>query len=292
MKTSIIIPNYNMFDTLKYCIDSICNQNLTKEQFKSIEVIVVDDGSDVKGLDMLYEIYKNAIESKGMMFNLVRSYKNKGRAYARNLGASVSSGEILVFIDADIVLHSTYLKETIVRHQFLDKIVLVGFKENISIKDPLLSKLSPKIRKPNIYKDFRFNKYVSKDWIGLYPVKTERTINCVKESNYFKDFGMGRVIGPFDLPCMVVSHNLSLKRKEFEKIGGFEVRFSKRWGFEDTYLGARLIANENYVIPLLSTGVFHIEVIDEESSGLKAKKYSDMKYNFKLYKNLIKKKCL
>ena len=284
---------HNNFDLFENTLHSIVNQNLTSGQFKSLEVIAVDDGSQVRGVDSLSNYFENILGQKGIRFNFVRLHNNMGRAVARNTGADIANGDLLIFLDSDVALERNYLKETIIRHQFLDKIVLVGFKENIELNDSKTIGDNHKLlRKPVVDNDFRFNKVITKDWVGLHPVGTLRTVNCIKETDSFKNFGYGRTVGPFDLPCMVVSHNMSVKHNEFFKAGGFEKKLSLNWGFEDTYLGAKLIARGNYVIPLLSTGVFHIEHASEEKTNVKKDKYREMNHNFKIYKELINRELI
>ncbi|MBW2739919.1 MAG: glycosyltransferase family 2 protein [Deltaproteobacteria bacterium] len=284
---SIIIPTFNTYDTLELCLKSICNQDLTPEQFRSFEIIVVDDGSSVSGLDMIYKRFSEMINHKGANFNLVRMYNNQGRSIARNVGAQVAKNDVLFFIDSDIVLQKDYLRESMLRHQYLNKVILVGFKENVGINSKSVSLGDIFDRSPLIKTDFRFSKQVTRNWIGLYLVTEARMVSCINETDHFKHFGLGTTVGPFDLPCMVVSHNISVKRKEFKRCGGFDKALGKRWGFEDTFLGVNLIARGNFVIPLLSTGVFHIEEVHEEQVGIKEKKYCQLADNFSVYKNLV-----
>src|SRR3989344_5317436 len=282
---SVLIPVYNGVEQLELCLRSIANQDLTESQFKRIEVVVVDDGSQVRGMDVLEDYLSKIIENKGIQFYLIRSYKNSGRSRARNIGLQRCSGDVIIFLDSDVLLDRDYIRETMVRHQCLENIALVTFKENIDINDKRVISDDPfdLIRKPDIYKDFRFSKMVHQGWLGLHPVKEERVVNCVKETDYFKDFGMGRVVGPFDLPCMFVTHSASVKLREVERTGGFSSEF-RGWGYEDTCFGAFLIANGNYIVPLLSTGVFHLELPFE---GEKERKYSEMTRNFETYKRIL-----
>ena len=85
---------------------------------------------------------------------------------------------------------------------------------------------------------------------------------------------------------MVTTGNLSIKKKELDAIGGFDRGFVG-WGFEDTFLGAKLIANGNYVVPVLATGTYHLgqEKVD------KIKRYNSVDFNRNLrkYKELVSK---
>ena len=89
MDISLIIPTRDRQNTLKNCLDS-----LKGSQFPRFEVIVVDDCSqqNVSDLVMAYG------------HKVVRLDKPSGAWYARNRGAQEAKGEILVFIDSDMII--------------------------------------------------------------------------------------------------------------------------------------------------------------------------------------------
>lgn len=94
-KLSIIIPVYNE----QLCIEN-CLVSLKKQTYKNREIIVVDDGSTDKTSEIL---------KKYQILKLTQYHKGPGTA--RNLGASKSSGEILVFVDADMTFEKNFLDE-------------------------------------------------------------------------------------------------------------------------------------------------------------------------------------
>lgn len=89
-KISIIIPVYNAEKYINATLDSILNQT-----FKDIEVILVNDGS----LDNSLSICKKYAEGDSRI--IVLNKKNEGVSIARNTGIKSSSGEYILFIDAD-----------------------------------------------------------------------------------------------------------------------------------------------------------------------------------------------
>ena len=95
---SIIVPIYNVEDYLKECIDSILRQT-----FKNIEIILVNDGST----DRSYEICKTFRDDRIILINK----KNGGLSDARNKGVEASSGEYIVFVDSDDVIHHQLIEE-------------------------------------------------------------------------------------------------------------------------------------------------------------------------------------
>ncbi len=86
---SIIVPVYNAEKTLKQCIKSII-----KQTYENKEIILVNDASTDKSLD----IGKFMLKRGGVVVNLT---KNKGVDNARIKGLEVASGEYIMFVDAD-----------------------------------------------------------------------------------------------------------------------------------------------------------------------------------------------
>mgnify|MGYP001301866542 CR=1 FL=1 len=94
MKISVIIPVYNASLTLKECLDSVFESN-----YKNFEVIVVSDFSS----DNSIEIAKN------YKCKIIELDENKGPAFARNKGAEESQGDILLFLDSDVIINKNSL---------------------------------------------------------------------------------------------------------------------------------------------------------------------------------------
>lgn len=86
-KVSVIIPNFNRSELLKETINNVLSQSL-----KSIEVIVVDDGSTDDSVQV--------VQSFGSAVNLI-CQKNKGPSAARNTGLAFATGEYVQFLDSD-----------------------------------------------------------------------------------------------------------------------------------------------------------------------------------------------
>jgi len=103
---SIIIPVHNSEKTIGKCLESIFNQNYPKENY---ELIVVDDHSTDDSTKIISKY----------PCKLIRLSKNNGPANARNIGAKNSKGDILFFIDSDIILEKNSLSE--IKKTFEDK---------------------------------------------------------------------------------------------------------------------------------------------------------------------------
>lgn len=87
---SIIVPVYNVENTLERCVNSICNQG-----YDDIEIILVNDGSEDNSLRICYKLSKIDRRIR------VISQKNSGVSAARNLGIEVATGLYIGFVDSD-----------------------------------------------------------------------------------------------------------------------------------------------------------------------------------------------
>jgi len=107
---SIVIPTKDRENDLLKCIESICRQT-----FFPLEVLIVDDG---KISEHNKELIKNVLLKKEISYRYFK--KNKpGVAESRNLGAKESSGDLVLFLDDDVVLNEDYIKvliETWMKH--------------------------------------------------------------------------------------------------------------------------------------------------------------------------------
>lgn len=84
---SVIIPCYNREKYISEAIDSALVQS-----YPNIEIIVVDDGSTDKSVEVIKK-YKESV--------ILIEQKNKGPSAARNVGIQNSRGELLIFLDSD-----------------------------------------------------------------------------------------------------------------------------------------------------------------------------------------------
>jgi GT2 family glycosyltransferase len=89
LSLSIIVPVYNNPGDLRECLSTLAAQ-FTPD----MEIIVVDDASTDE----------TASVAAGMGARVIRLAKNSGPAAARNHGARQARGEILFFVDADVLL--------------------------------------------------------------------------------------------------------------------------------------------------------------------------------------------
>jgi len=117
IKISVIIPTYNRRQFLEKVLYSLFNQTQQKEDY---EIIVVDDGSTDDT-----SLFLNSLKTP-CRFRFVRQ-ENVGLSAARNHGAALAEGKILLFLDDDIVASCELLKEHLLSHSSgEEKIAVIG----------------------------------------------------------------------------------------------------------------------------------------------------------------------
>lgn len=120
-KISIIIPVYNTKpEFLKRCIQSIIQQN-----YSNLEIIVVDDGStNAETLECMV-----SFEETDERLHIIHQ-ENQGASVARKQGVDVTTGDFLMFVDSDDIIHKEaclYMHQLMVQNEC--ELVEVASKE-------------------------------------------------------------------------------------------------------------------------------------------------------------------
>ena len=158
---SIIIPVYNAEDTIVDCLDSLTKQTINKEDF---EVICIDDGST----DRTNKLLKN--------YNQILNYKvitqvNKGPSRARNKGAELAVGDIILFTDSDCVLDRNWIGEML---KPLEDKYITGVQGAYKTKQNSIIALFDQIDIESRYNKMKKNDFI--DSIGTYSAAYRRDV--------------------------------------------------------------------------------------------------------------------
>jgi len=109
---SIIIPVFNQAEKISRTLDSIIGQ-----QEKDLEVIIVNDGSKDNIQEILID-YQEKFQQAEIPYQFFNQ-ENQGAPAARNRGFKASTGDFLLFCDADAILKPNSLatmKQTLISH--------------------------------------------------------------------------------------------------------------------------------------------------------------------------------
>ena len=95
---SVIIPYFNNQNTIVEMLQSVLASSYT-----DIEIIIVNDGSDISPRVLLQTFLSGKIQ--------LIEQSNQGVSAARNRGAEHAQGEYLFFLDADDLIEPYYFEQ-------------------------------------------------------------------------------------------------------------------------------------------------------------------------------------
>jgi glycosyltransferase involved in cell wall biosynthesis len=98
IRLSVIMPAYNGMGVLERSLDALRDSDLPRKHW---ELIVVDDASTDDTGTLAARYADRVVRLDG---------QPRGPSYARNRGSEVAKGDVVVFIDADVVVHTCTLR--------------------------------------------------------------------------------------------------------------------------------------------------------------------------------------
>lgn len=160
-KISVIIPMYNEEKVISECLTS-----LIKQTWKDLEIIIVDDGSIDRSLEVVSNFNSDKKNINKFVSCEIKIFKqdHKGPGLVRNMGARQSSGEILVFVDADMTFHPKFIEKLTLPIRNGKTTGTFSKDEYVVNKDNVWSKCW------NINKKLPFNKMHPKNYPNKQPV--------------------------------------------------------------------------------------------------------------------------
>jgi len=199
---SVVVPTYRRPDALRATVAALLAVEYPDERY---EVIVVDDGSGDTTTEVVAEL------QQGASTKLVYLHQqNSGAAAARNHGARSATGEILIFVDDDIVVEPSHIRDHLVTRQSQGDALVNGHWEFSSDVYQALA------RTP--FGRFRIE---VERWVKEGIVKTPLTDGC-------------------EAPSAITACNLGIRRALFWDLGGFDESFPFA-GYEDQDLSYRAV---------------------------------------------------
>lgn len=193
MKASVIIPTYNRRDQLKMVLDGLTQQTC---DMTDVEVIVISDGSQDGTEEMLRQRAENGSLQLRPIFQ-----QNQGTATSRNHGLQEAQGDLIIFLDDDVVPRPVTLQAHFEAHD--------RYGPNVVVLGPLLT---PK-------------DYPMSPWVAWEQLMLEKQYLDMAKDNWqptARQFYTG---------------NVSLSRQALLDAGGFDATLRRG---EDVELGYRL----------------------------------------------------
>lgn len=204
---SLVVSTYNWKEALAVCLRSIAAQKVLP-----LEVVVADDGSRADTAGLIHDM------ARDFPVPLVHAWQeDKGfrLARARNLGIAASSGDYVIFLDGDLILHPMFVADHLA--MIRPGIFLQGGRLNATPAEStrLLAGGKPKFS-PFMDMDGRFKRKhaLRLPWVARRKARSAEG---------------GQMMG-----C-----NMGIWRSDLDRVNGFDDNY-EGWGREDDDISARL----------------------------------------------------
>lgn len=210
-KVSMVICTRNEGQYIRSTIDAILRTTFTGK----VEIIVIDDGSTDGSTDFL-------ISPKYRNVSFIR-HKNLGVAGARHLGASIASGDVLLFLDAHLRVNRDWLEGLL-----------------FPLRDPNIHAVCPSIRNITVTNEEISTFYggIWDQWFIWQPIGT-------------------KPIGISEVP-LSPGGATAIRKTVYNDIGGHLQQF-RGWGYEDQEFSLRLWVSGYRVVVQPRVKITHIQ---------------------------------
>ena len=203
VRISVIIPVFNGTATSRDCLRALANSSIP-----ATECLVVDDGS-TDGSAAIAEAMGATVLSTGGRY---------GPARARNLGARRATGDVLLFIDADVAIHADALER--IRDSFesdpeLD--ALIGSYDDAPSGSSLVSQFKNLL---HAFVHHEGNHQASTFWCGC---------GAIRRSVYLEHGGLDEAYRSASIEDIEFGARLKLAGRKVELDPGLQCKHLKIW---------------------------------------------------------------
>lgn len=182
-KVSIIVPVYNVEQYLKRCLDS-----LTRQTFKDMEIIVIDDGSG----DFTAELVRSYASKDNRIKPIIKN-RNDGQGFCRNIGIRAAIGKYIAFVDSDDWLEPGAIEKLYNKAEEF-KAEVINFnsrviKPNKTTESDIISRMGSFVNK-NLQPQYDSSNevYYSYNWHDIKPEERLHHSTTCWEFFYLRDF--------------------------------------------------------------------------------------------------------
>lgn len=214
-KYSFVIPSYNCKSMLRNTLEALNCQ--TGFGYDDYEVVVVDDGSDDGTWEHIRYVNKNYM----LKYIYLEREPCSCRARARNFGWKSAEGEIIIFIDADIIVKPTYLSELERFYKYEKNLMVMGLR--------LMLPRGVIIDFDDLYQIYGFDR---------------KKLTLLDKTYFIYDllsYNISRIRSP---GILFATNNGAVPRQSLEAIDGFDENYIG-YGYEDQDLACRLLKTDS-----------------------------------------------
>lgn len=196
---SVIVPTFRRTNVLAETLEALINLDYPQDKY---EIIVIDDGSGDHTPDIVASLQRTLPRLT------YYSQSNSGVATARNHGARIAQGEVLIFVDDDIIVPSSMIRHHLATMAEFGDCLVNGHWE-----------FAPQLTAT-----------LQETPFGRFRLETEEWVKKGLEKFLIKDC--------YYEPAGVTACNLGICREHFWQIKGFDEQFPHA-GFEDQEFSLR-----------------------------------------------------
>ncbi|AYN40320.1 glycosyltransferase [Streptomyces dangxiongensis] len=220
-RVSVVVPTRDKAGSLRLTLACLADQSCPVP----VDVVVVNDAAPPRDgtPDATERVVAEAAGRPSLPVRAVRG-PGRGRAAARNAGAAVAVGDLLLFLDDDILLPPTAVAAHVAAHHRDADACVHGPVRDLPGARRLLASTEPGVRRAPY-------EAVAAGRFGRTVVTAlERLVAAMAE-------GRAPAVAPW-LVC--IGANTSMPRALWRRSGGYDEGFGTTWGCEDLELGRRL----------------------------------------------------
>ena len=226
LPVSVVVAYYEAPEALELTLAALEGQTYPRELF---EVVIVDDGSRTPlEAPAASPLNVRVVHQEDRGFGLARS---------RNTGARAASGEVLVFLDCDMMPEAGWLAEHARWHHAACDALTLGFRAHVEVDG--IDAAAVRTRPGSLAELFADRPVERPAWIEYHMTRT-RALTSDDD----------------DLFRMVTGGNLGVSRSFFEHAGGYDESFTQ-WGGEDTEFGYRAFVRGGLLVPARDALCWH-----------------------------------
>lgn len=220
LEVSVVVPCYQAADELRLTLAALGCQTYPSEL---MQVVVVDDGSEVpvsvEGIDLPCDVKVVRQDHEGF-----------GAGRARQAGAVAADGDVVLFLDADIVVDPSHVEAHARWHHLVEDAATMGFRTFVDFSGITADQVAAAADDGGIDALLAGRHQQPHDWIEAYLARTDD----LREQGG-------------DEWRIVVGASLGVGKRLLDQMGGLPT-FGVR-GTEDTTLGYRLFTLGALLVP-------------------------------------------
>lgn len=235
LRADVVVPAYGAQPRVEAVLAALAKQTYPAGL---TSVLVVDDGSEPP-LDP-------AVPAELDVTVLRQARDGFGAGRARAAGAAAGGGDVVAFIDSDMLPDATWLEAHMRWHHAAPNAVVIGFRRHVARTD--VTGVDVRAA-PSVAELFAGLEYEEPEWI----------------ERFWRDTQGARVQAD-GVWSVASSGNISFGRRVYERSGGFDVDYWHAWGGEDNDLGYRAWVHGGLFVPERVALAWHLGLGTSQSS--------------------------